>query len=146
MVWALVLRTTPPLKGKQWMVLASLWRPSMRRWAPPHGPYLSRGASAYPAPMNKLLAESLITSAVFWRIQTTQACSLVRSGRWSNSLLSSSMASRQFQPSHAPDVSVVSPSVNLITPLRPADTPPLPPLKDEKACVCGLADCWKATR
>ena len=47
----------PPLRGRQWYVLAEKWSPSMLRRKEPHGPYISASAAAYPGPMTKWLAD-----------------------------------------------------------------------------------------
>ena len=132
---------TPPLKGKQRMVEATTWNKSMLRWGPPHGPYLSRGAASYPAVMNQILAEATISSAVYAALTKTQAGSMVRTGVWGNTLVRKDSA-----PGLAQSTSVESPQVAMVTPLRPAMKPQKPALMDEAACVCGLVNCWEATR
>jgi hypothetical protein len=48
----------------------------LRRWEPP-GPYLTRGASAYPGPMNRLLARALVKAAGLAERKKLQTRSLV---------------------------------------------------------------------
>ena len=59
----------------------------MRRPWEPEGPYISRGAAAYPGMMNHVLAERLVRAAVQTRVQCIQAQAMVRSGRWANTLV-----------------------------------------------------------
>ena len=88
-----------PLRGRQWMVPAHTWHRSMLRWGPPRGPYISRGAAAYPADMNKLLVEAWIAGAVFARIQESQSSTLVRVGHWGNTLVRARGTQHQGLPS-----------------------------------------------
>lgn len=47
----------PPLKGKQLAILASDWSSSMLRDREPEGPFVTRAFAAYPAELNKALAD-----------------------------------------------------------------------------------------
>ena len=46
----------PTIRGKQWAIPSEDWRPSMRQWSEPHGPYITREMAAYPSDMNRVLA------------------------------------------------------------------------------------------
>eukprot|EP00972_Heterocapsa_arctica_P052288 7692645-Heterocapsa_arctica.AAC.1 len=72
-----VFGSHPPLRGKQWAVPADAWRTSMLRRGEPSGPYLTRGASAYPGPMNRLLARALVKAAGLAERKKLQTRSLV---------------------------------------------------------------------
>ena len=128
-----------PLRGRQWMVPAWEWQHKMLRWGPPTGPYISRSAAAYPADVNRVLAESWIAGAVFCRIQETQASSMVRSGWWGNSLVrmgKQQSDSRKRKFSEIDGIALDTPKVVMARPLRHTPTETLPPLMDESLCVC----------
>ena len=50
----------PPLKGKQLAVPAEEWTEAMMRDRGPEGDYLTRSTAAYPAPLNRQLAQTLV--------------------------------------------------------------------------------------
>ena len=49
----------------KWCIPAEDWRPSMRRWSPVTGPFISKSAAAYPAKMNLILAQLTQLSTKF---------------------------------------------------------------------------------
>ena len=76
-----------PLYGRQWMIPASRWRKSMLRYFEPSGPYITKALAHYPLQMNDVLAETWVRAVVAARIPVTQATSMVRTGRWANTLV-----------------------------------------------------------
>lgn len=54
-VWA----PHPPLRGRQWAIPVEDWDPSMLEPREPKGDYITRSMAAYPAELNKVLAEAL---------------------------------------------------------------------------------------
>ena len=69
------------------MVPADTWKPTMLQPREPSGPYLFRDAAAYPGGMNRVLAYHWVCGAVATRIGTTQASSMVRTGKRGNTLV-----------------------------------------------------------
>ena len=140
----------PPLRGKEWMIPAEEWRPRMKRWGPPGGPYLSRNAAAYPAGMNQAIAEAWLGAAVAVRMRKSQTQSMVTTGRWSNAMRRQEgvddtqttlpPGKRQRAQVQQPEE---RPMVQYKVPLRQQPDKRVPALFDEKACVCGLVNTWE---
>ena len=74
-------------RGKQWMISWERWKPWMRRQCEPSGPFLTREMAAYPTELNQVLAKELVKAAVLARVKRTQAHSIVRIGKWGNTLV-----------------------------------------------------------
>ena len=78
----------PPLKGKEWYIEEEKWRPSMKKtWNQIKEqerslPYLTSAAQAYPADLNKWLAETLVANVR----DKPEASTFERAGRWNNVL------------------------------------------------------------
>ena len=85
------------------MVLWDDWKPFMRRYREPHGPFITRGAANYPTEMNKLLANQLVRAAVACRVHRTQANAMVKTGRWANTLVAGHLlpTNATLQTSHS---------------------------------------------
>ena len=77
----------PPLRGRQWMVPWDDWRPWMTRYREPPGQYLTKNAAHYPGGMNQVLADQLVRGAVAARLRRSQASSMVKTGKWMNTLV-----------------------------------------------------------
>ena len=56
----------------------------------PYGPYITQGAAAYPAEMNKLAADEFVRAAVMDRTERIQAHSMVKTAAWANTLVAKS--------------------------------------------------------
>ena len=69
------------------------WHPSMLRWEPPPGPYVTRNSAHYPGDMNRLLADEWVKAGVKQKIPQTQARSMVLAGKWQNTLVAQHMCS-----------------------------------------------------
>ena len=140
----------PPLRGKQWMVPSWDWKPGMRRWREPQGPYLTRGAAAYPSAMNKLIADEWVRASARIRLEVNQISSMVRTGKWANTLVRKTLVKDQVgvhtikRPLAAETDAFQPTKVRLEDPVRPKDEERLPALYDEKACVCGLVNTWES--
>lgn len=85
----------PPLKGKEWFILAEDWdksllmSPQQIRARDKQLPYLTKAAQAYPANLNKEFAEVIIASwnkASESRQGQTAPAEMIKVGRWSNVL------------------------------------------------------------
>ena len=69
------------------MVPWAEWDWSMlRRWEP-NEPYISREGAHYPTNMNKELAELWVRGWASEQLDRSQTQSMVRTGRWSNTLI-----------------------------------------------------------
>ena len=62
----------PPLKGRQKAVRAEDWTPDMLRDRDPDGPFITRSYAAYPAQLNKALADKLCSAATDRKAKQTQ--------------------------------------------------------------------------
>ena len=78
----------PPLKGKEWYIKEEDWKPSMKKtwWEIAEHerklPYLTSAAQAYPAELNRKLADMLTSCSS----RKPEAKPLERAGRWGNVL------------------------------------------------------------
>ena len=75
------------LKGRQWPIPWEQWDYSMWRVFEPSGPYISKSAAAYPPELNKQLADKWVRAAAVVRLRNSQSNAMVRTGRWSNTLV-----------------------------------------------------------
>ena len=131
----------PPLRGREWMVLATDWAPWMLKWTEPSGPYISRSGAAYPGPLNQLIAIEWIRGAAASRLRLSQNHSMVKTGRWANTLVRSELL--DLKKSQQSNRSIETPRVQMKDQLRPKQEKPVPALYDDKACLCGLVNTWE---
>jgi hypothetical protein len=97
--------------------------------------------------MNAQLVQAWIVGAVYARMTKMQANSMVRTGRWGNTLGDVSAVANPNSGTDCGSRAVVdAPQVQMVVPLRQPEPKHIPPLMDENACVCGLVNCWEATR
>ena len=68
------------------MAPSSEWHEGMLQPHALRGPYISRASAAYPQQINRLIAASMLQGAVSVRLSTSQAHSMVRTGKWANTL------------------------------------------------------------
>lgn len=88
----------PLLQGRQWMMHAENWQPWMLEKYEPSGLYISRSAAAYPDDMNVALADIWVRGCVALKLRQSQSASMVRTGRWSNSLVATHLVQPTVMP------------------------------------------------
>ena len=88
----------PHLRGRQWAIPWADWRPTMLRHAEPAGPFLTRGAAAYPGELNRHLAATFVrqsgTPTPKRRAESNDDApkKLVRVGFWGSTLVRSTVS------------------------------------------------------
>jgi hypothetical protein len=79
----------PPLRGREWCADAEDWRVRMKRRLPPHGPYITSEAAAYPPLFNRWLVLQFVIAA---KARSERRAALQPPmrvvGRWRNVLIS----------------------------------------------------------
>ena len=80
------------------MIPAEEWRPWMLEWRDPSGPYIFKSAAAYPDQMNVVLGDLWVRECAATKLKVSQTTSMVRTGKWSNSLVATHLLKHMPPP------------------------------------------------